>query len=39
MLASLTIVELGGTAIAIRAAENFHKLRAAGVTPQKTIDI
>lgn len=38
MLASLTIVELGGTAIAIRAAENFRKLRAAGVSPRKTID-
>lgn len=37
-LTELTIVELGGKEIALRAAENFRKLRALGVTPRKTID-
>jgi len=38
MLTSLTVVELGGQKIAIRAAENFRALRRLGVTPRKTID-
>ena len=38
MLASLTVVDLGGEAIAIQAARNFRKLRALGVTVRKTID-
>ncbi len=37
-LTALTIVELGGREIALRAAGNFRKLRALGVTPRKTID-
>ncbi|MBM3563316.1 MAG: PIN domain nuclease [Alphaproteobacteria bacterium] len=37
-LGALTIVELGGKEIALRAARNFRKLRALGVTPRKTID-
>lgn len=38
LLTSLTIVELGGREIAIRAAQNYRKLRAMGVTTRKTID-
>lgn len=38
LLTALTIVELGGKEIALRAARNFRKLRALGVTPRKTID-
>jgi predicted nucleic acid-binding protein len=38
LLASLTIVDLGGRDIAIRAAQNYRKLRAMGVTTRKTID-
>ena len=38
MLTSLTVVILGGEAIAIMAARNFRKLRALGVTVRKTID-
>lgn len=38
LLASLTVVELCGPEIAIRAARNFRLLRAAGVTVRKTID-
>jgi predicted nucleic acid-binding protein len=37
-LTALTIVELGGREIAVRAAKNYRKLRALGVTPRKTID-
>jgi predicted nucleic acid-binding protein len=37
-LTALTIVELGGKEIALRAAKNYRKLRALGVTPRKTID-
>lgn len=37
LLTALTIVELGGKEIALRAAKNFRKLRALGVTPRKTI--
>jgi predicted nucleic acid-binding protein len=38
MLTSLTIVEVGGRDIAIRAARNFRTLRELGVTVRKTID-
>ena len=35
---SLTIVHLGGTSVAIMAAQNFRRLRALGVIVRKTID-
>ena len=38
LLTSLTVVELGGEAIAIQAAKNFRALRRHGVTVRKTID-
>lgn len=38
LLNSLTIVEIGGREIAIRAARNFRALRTHGVTVRKTID-
>ena len=38
MLLRLTIVELGGEAIAVRAARNYRRLRQLGVTVRKTID-
>ncbi len=38
LLASLTVVEIGGTDVAIAAAENFRALRKLGVTVCKTID-
>ena len=38
MLASLSLVELGGARIAIQAARNFRALRKLGVTVRKTID-
>jgi hypothetical protein len=38
LLTSLTIVELGGQDIAIKAARNFRVLRKAGFTIRKTID-
>lgn len=38
LLSSLTIVELGGRNIAVRAARNYRRLRALGVTVRKTID-
>ena len=37
-LAPLTVVDLGGREIAIRAARNFRTLRKLGVTVRKTID-
>jgi len=37
MLTSLTVVELGGREIAVRAAKNFRALRRHGVTVRKTI--
>ncbi|RNJ50651.1 type II toxin-antitoxin system VapC family toxin [Methylocystis hirsuta] len=37
-LTALTIIELGGKEIALRAAKNYRKLRGLGVTPRKTID-
>ncbi|HYZ87038.1 MAG TPA: PIN domain nuclease [Bryobacteraceae bacterium] len=38
MFMSLTVVELGGKDIAIRAAQNFRFLRHLGITVRKTID-
>jgi len=38
MLTALTVVELGGRAVAIQAARNFRVLRKLGVTVRKTID-
>ncbi len=38
LLTALTVVELGGERIAIRAAENFRALRALGISVRKTID-
>lgn len=38
LLTCLTVVELGGTKIAIEAAKNFRALRRLGVTVRKTID-
>lgn len=38
LLTSLTIVELDGREIAVRAAQNYRKLLAMGVTTRKTID-
>lgn len=38
LLASLTVVEIGGLDVAIAAAENFRALRKLGVTVRKTID-
>ena len=38
LLASLTVIELGGREIAVKAAENFRRLRRLGFTIRKTID-
>lgn len=38
MLTSLVVVELGGTEIAIRAAQHHRALRRLGVTVRKTVD-
>lgn len=38
LLSSLTVIDLGGRDIAIRAAEHFRALRALGITIRKTID-
>jgi predicted nucleic acid-binding protein len=38
MLTSLTVVEIGGLEIALRAAKNFRALRRLGVTIRKNID-
>ena len=38
LLTSLTVVEVGGKAVAIQAARNFRALRNLGVTVRKTID-
>ena len=38
LLTSMTVMELGGRAIAIQAARNFRALRRLGVTVRKTID-
>ncbi|MGH6955615.1 MAG: type II toxin-antitoxin system VapC family toxin [Caulobacteraceae bacterium] len=38
LLSSLTIVDIGGRDIAVKAARNFRTLRGLGVTVRKTID-
>jgi hypothetical protein len=38
LLSSLTVVDLGGEEIALKAARNFWILRRCGVTVRKTID-
>jgi predicted nucleic acid-binding protein len=38
LLTSLSVIELGGQAVAIQAAKNFRVLRSLGVTIRKTID-
>lgn len=38
LLSSLTVIDLGGQAVAIQAAQNFRVLRLFGVTIRKTID-
>lgn len=38
LLTSLTVVDLGGSAVSIQAAQNFRALRLFGVTIRKTID-
>jgi len=38
LFASLPIIPLGGADIAIEVARNYQRLRAAGVTPRKTVD-
>jgi len=38
LLSTLTAVDLCGVELAIRAAQNFRRLRAEGVTVRKTID-
>lgn len=38
LLASLTMIDIGGKDVAIQAARNFRALRALGVTVRKTID-
>lgn len=38
LFASLLIVDLGGTDIAVQAARNFRALREKGITTRKTID-
>ena len=37
-LGALTLVEIGGREVAVKAAANFRRLRTQGVTPRKTID-
>ncbi len=37
-MTALTIVDIGGEAIALAAARNYRTLRRLGVTPRKTID-
>jgi predicted nucleic acid-binding protein len=38
LMTSLTVLELGGSKIAVQAAQNYRKLRSLGVTVKKTID-
>jgi predicted nucleic acid-binding protein len=38
LLTSLSVIDLGGQAVAIQAARNFRALRSLGVTIRKTID-
>lgn len=37
-LGALTLIEIGGRDVAVKAAVNFRRLRALGFTPRKTID-
>lgn len=37
-LDALVLVEIGGREVAVKAADNFRRLRALGFTPRKTID-
>ena len=37
-MTALTIIDIGGRAIALAAARNYRTLRRLGVTPRKTID-
>lgn len=38
LLTSLSMVELGGAVVAVRAAKNFRALQTRGITVRKTID-
>jgi len=38
LLSALSLVDLGGRAIALQAARNFRSLRSLGITVRKTID-
>ena len=38
LLCALDIIDIGGEAVAIQAAQNFRQLRRIGITPRKTID-
>ena len=38
LMTSLSVIDIGGSAIAVQAARNFRVLRAHGVTVRKTID-
>ena len=38
LLTALIVIDLGGRQIAIKAAQNYRKLRALGITVRKTID-
>jgi predicted nucleic acid-binding protein len=38
LLTALSVIDIGGQAIAVQAARNFRTLRARGVTVRKTID-
>jgi predicted nucleic acid-binding protein len=38
LLTSLVIIDIGGQDIAVKAAENFRRLRGLGITVRKTID-
>lgn len=38
LLSSLTVIELCGRDVAVRAARNYRRLRALGITVRKTID-
>ena len=39
LMTSLTIVNMGGQELAIKAAENFRTLRKRGITVRKTVDM
>jgi predicted nucleic acid-binding protein len=38
ILSALDLIEIGGEAVAVEAAQNFRRLRGKGITPRKTID-